>query len=159
MKKSILALAISLLAFACSTPESNTEFNDEAEARHEVVFDLTDNQWNLTELNGGEFELSEGFDTAPYIAFVREEEENKITGNAGCNSYFGDYELSEGNSISFSKMGATMMACPNHELEQSYLDAVETTVSFIIDQNTLSFLNEEGEVVARFENGEKASED
>lgn len=159
MKKSIFVLAIALLAFACSATESNSEFNDEAEASHEVVLNLTDNQWNLTELNGEAFELSEDFNTTPYIAFVTEESENKIVGNAGCNRYFGGYELGEESMISFSQMGATMMACPNLDLEESYLKAVGSTVSFMIDQNTLSFLNEEGEIVAKFENGEKASED
>lgn len=46
---------------------------------------------------------------------------HRITGNAGCNHYFGQIESLENGSISFGAIGATKMACPDMSLENEFL--------------------------------------
>lgn len=41
-------------------------------------------------------------------------EDDQVRGNAGCNSYFGTYEVN-GNQIVFSQLGMTEMACMEPE--------------------------------------------
>lgn len=57
-------------------------------------------------------------------------EAKRISGNAGCNSYFGGYALT-GNAISFTKMGATKKYCPDKEVskkEKALLNAFSEVV-------------------------------
>ncbi len=42
-------------------------------------------------------------------------ETKQISGNAGCNSYFGGYTLTD-RDITFSKIGATKKYCPDKEV-------------------------------------------
>jgi heat shock protein HslJ len=54
--------------------------------------------------------------------------ENRATGFAGCNRFFGSYEL-DGSSLTFGPIGATRMACPYLEtgLETSVMEALGST--------------------------------
>lgn len=45
----------------------------------------------------------------------------RITGNAGCNRYFGQIESLEDGTLSFGAIGATKMACPNMKREDEFL--------------------------------------
>jgi len=40
--------------------------------------------------------------------------ENRVSGNSGCNNFFGSYQV-EGEYITFSQMGSTKMACMDEE--------------------------------------------
>lgn len=47
-------------------------------------------------------------------------ENERLAGNGGCNTFFGNYALN-GDKLGFSAMGSTMMACPEGvESEQSF---------------------------------------
>jgi len=72
-------------------------------------------------------------------------------GFAGCNSFFGSFELKESNGISFGKMGATMMACKDMGFERNYLDALTNTSSYSINGNKLILFNEQKIALAKFE--------
>lgn len=54
---------------------------------------------------------------APY--FMMNSLEKRISGTFGCNRFFGTYVLSPGDSLQLSKLGVTMMACPDMELEDA----------------------------------------
>lgn len=62
-------------------------------------------------------------DAKTTIAFS---ENNQISGNAGCNQYFGTFDLSEG-SFSVSGIGSTRKMCPENVMtqEQNYLITLE----------------------------------
>ncbi len=45
-------------------------------------------------------------------AFLRFETEGKVSGFAGCNHFFGTYEIIDNESIQFGQMGATRKMCP-----------------------------------------------
>ena len=78
-------------------------------------------------------------DTEITAEFVSAEE--TVKGSAGCNSYFGSYEL-KGSQLSIpGPIGATEMYCMEPEgvmdQEQEYLAALQLAASYEIDGNEL----------------------
>lgn len=103
--------------------------------------DFPDNEirgkyWKLIELKGAPVSKSEF--TGVEVHFMMNAEENRISGNGGCNSFNGQFELLEGNRIRFSKMATTMMACPNPESEGAFFKVLETCDNYTIHNDTLS---------------------
>ncbi len=71
---------------------------------------IGENEWKLIQMNnvGKDYgKASIKFNTA----------ENRISGNTGCNNFFGSYKV-DGEYISFAQMGATKMLC-NEESNQT----------------------------------------
>ena len=77
-------------------------------------------EWDLAEINGQKIELAEGI-TTPFIGF--NQQEDRIYGNAGCNSFFGEMIIDSTNvdALRFDHLGSTRMMCPNMELEDTFL--------------------------------------
>lgn len=77
-------------------------------------------EWDLAEINGQKIELAEGI-TTPFIGF--NQQEDRIYGNAGCNSFFGEMIIDSTNldALRFDHLGSTRMMCPNMELEDKFL--------------------------------------
>ena len=80
------------------------------EEKDPTVEYLTGKVWVLR--NIGSLPAVKGFKTT--IAFS---EDNQISGNAGCNQYFGSYELSE-ESFNVSGIGSTKKMCPENIMTQ-----------------------------------------
>ena len=57
-------------------------------------------------------------------------EENKISGNGGCNNYFGTYDLFT-NGLNISNIGSTRMMCSEEKMEQelTYFNILENAKS------------------------------
>lgn len=76
-------------------------------------------EWNVTAVNGKAVQAEQ----LPYVGFAAED--NRVYGNAGCNFISGTYSVKGKTSkIQLGHMASTMMACPNMELEQSVLKAL-----------------------------------
>ncbi|OAN13767.1 heat-shock protein HslJ [Photobacterium jeanii] len=109
MKKRLLAtLAIPAMLAACAS--SNT-----AQVATEQV--LTNNNWVLTQVDSEALSLPEQM-PAPNLELGADMNAN---GFAGCNRYFGQAEVKEGK-VRIDKMGMTMMACsePEMQLENTF---------------------------------------
>lgn len=95
--------------------------------------------WELTYISGRRIAF-EGLypDKKPFIQFDRENK--RVSGNTGCNSFTGRFEVS-GSAISFPEpMAMTRMACPG-EGEQAFTDMLKKVNAYAItDGATLSFL-------------------
>lgn len=83
-------------------------------------------QWQVTEINGTSIDDEEAnvfFDVA----------EGKIHGNTGCNFFNGKitFDPAEANSVNFSEMGVTRMACLKGEQERNMLVALERATTAI----------------------------
>ncbi len=79
--------------------------------------------------------------------------EGKLTGTAGCNSYFAAYS-SDGQMLTFPQpIGTTMKLCPQvlMEQEQAYLGLLGKVNAYQIDNSTLVLLNHEQQAVLKFE--------
>ncbi len=87
-------------------------------------------------------------DKAPYIMFSRTEK--KASGNAGCNTFIGTYELKDGYSIRFSQLGTTMMACPEMTIEQEFMKVLETADNYNFDGVNLVLNRAKMAPLARF---------
>lgn len=80
---------------------------------------VLDGEWNVTSVEGKAVEASQ----LPYVGFAAEK--SLVYGNAGCNLITGTYRVDGKNGkIELGHVASTMMACPNMELEQSVLKAL-----------------------------------
>ena len=107
---------------------------------------LTDIPWLLIEL-GGEPPLPDTQITAEF------DEEGRVSGSSGCNSYNTTYEI-DGNQIVFSKeIIGTLMACPDPVMEQErvYLEALGAAATFEIVDEELTLFDPDGNPLARFQ--------
>ena len=82
---------------------------------------LENTYWKLQELDGQAVTTPEGQREAHMIL---QPAESRVGGNAGCNNFFGGYQL-DGETLRFGQTGATMMACPDGmDTEQAFLAAL-----------------------------------
>jgi len=74
----------------------------------------------------------------------------EVSGSAGCNSYFGLYEI-DGENITISQIGSTEMYCmePEGVMDQEtlYLSALGQAERFIIEDGTLEIFYSGGQVL------------
>lgn len=105
--------------------------------------------WKLIELNGSEVSVDERFNKVPLLMF--DAEESRFAGNAGCNQIMGQFKLQDqGNRIEFSQVGATLMLCPDMEMETEFIRMIESVDSYSLANDTLSLNNKEKKPLARF---------
>lgn len=74
--------------------------------------------------------------------------ENRVGGNGGCNSYGGNYTL-DGDTLTFSALFSTMMACaePSMAQELAYLSALESTQTYTLTRDTLTLTDARGQTL------------
>jgi heat shock protein HslJ len=134
----ILALAL-LGAMGCGTDEKKQETAETPAAGPK----LAGTSW-LVETVGGRAVLAE---TELTLRFGGNDQ---ITGNAGCNSFHGEFRLS-GESLSFGPLASTRKACPEGILDQEagYLAALARTERVRIEggKTLLLLPGEEGEPI------------
>jgi len=72
-------------------------------------------------------------------AFMEFSEDNRISGNASCNRFFGKYTLT-GSKMTIGEAGSTRMMCagPYSEQENHFLSTLSRVDSFVIDNGSLS---------------------
>ena len=91
--------------------------------------ELIGTYWKLSKLKGEMVNTPEGMKEAHMILAGAE---SRVHGNAGCNNFFGQFKTSE-NTLVFSAMGSTMMACPQAmDTERSFLAALGATTRYKI---------------------------
>lgn len=88
---------------------------------------ILEKYWKLIELNGRPVAVDSTFRKEPHIIF---KDSNRLTGNGGCNNISGEHKIEGFNTVSISKMISTKMACPNMDLEQEFLDALQDADNF-----------------------------
>lgn len=114
----------------------------------QTLADLENTYWKLTELYGQTIRFTSAGRGEPHL--MLRPPERQLMGFSGCNGFFGLY-LKEADRLSFSDLGATMMACPgNPDLETTYYRALKATEHFKIFGELLELYHGR-EVVARFE--------
>lgn len=111
---------------------------------------ITEKYWKLVEINGDPV-MPGSNALEPYI--ILKEENNRIVGTGGCNTFSGVYELGQMGNIRFSKMISTQKACLDMTIEKSLFKVLETTDNYTLspDGNTLSLNKARMAPLARFE--------
>lgn len=66
------------------------------------------------------------------------ESDNKVSGNAGCNNYFGNLSLdATAGNFDAKQIGSTRMSCNNLATEFSYLKMLNEVNKYVVSGNTL----------------------
>jgi len=112
-----------------------------------VHAELLGTYWKLVKLKSQMVRTPEGMKEAHMILAGAE---SRVHGNAGCNNFFGQFKTSE-NTLTFSAMGSTMMACPQAmDTERDFLAALGATTRYEISGLFLE-LYAEDQLLARLE--------
>ena len=110
------------------------------------VATIADNRWYLLEV-GGKTPERESLSKPPFLKV--QSGEQLIQGFAGCNNFTGSWLFID-NEFVFSRIAATRMACPvGMELEDDFLQALDSTRRYTIKGDILSLHDRRGKVLAR----------
>lgn len=76
-------------------------------------------------------------------------EAGQVSGFSGCNNFTGSYTI-DGDRVTFGRLAATMMACPEPEMafESAFHEAFSGTLRYSIRADQLSLITESGTVIA-----------
>lgn len=89
---------------------------------------------------------------APF--FVLDPKGNRVKGYAGCNRFSGTF-LFKGEVFIFNKLASTRMACPqNLSIENSFLEALDKTESYLIEDGMLLLMDKNEELTMRLKKKE-----
>ena len=114
--------------------------------RHNMEF--LNGNWRVTNVEGKNIDDSE-------MTVFLDIPELKIHGNTGCNFFNGDIYIdpSRSNSIDFSNMALTRMACPKADRERAMMVALEEARSAIAgnDDNTVMLIDGKGKQLMKLE--------
>lgn len=155
MKHVFFIIALAVTATACNnantrnTSEKTDSVPVQTETTESTNADLFGTEWKLLELNGKAITVDTTFKKEPVL--VLEKETEKLTGNGGCNNFMGSYKLKENSGIELSIDGATMMACPNLELEGQFIEVLKQTKSYQIAGDALVLNNDAKGAIAKLE--------
>jgi heat shock protein HslJ len=136
-------MAAMLLIAACSLPGDRAA---DAAATSSTA-SLENTYWKLTHLGADQV----GAPAAREPHFVLHPEDRRVSGSGGCNRMLGSYSLG-GQSLSFSQLAGTMMACTEGmETERAFHEALSKAVTWKIEGERLELFDGKGQSVARFE--------
>jgi heat shock protein HslJ len=105
--------------------------------------------WTLDSYVNGEGQL---VDVLPDTEITAEFQDGQIRGNAGCNTYFGSYQV-DGNSLSIGPVAMTEMYCFPEELmaqETDYLAALGNAASYQVAEGQLHILDAGGQTILAY---------
>lgn len=143
------SIVISALALATITVMSSCKSSKQAgtNASNSGSEALYQNEWKLTELQGEAVATSS---TAGLL--FTSGKPNRVSGNTGCNRLNGSFELTGTNTIKFSPVATTRMACMDakeNTTEQKFTDALSKAGNWRIDNGVLLLQSGEN-IVAKF---------
>ena len=103
--------------------------------------------WVLSELMGKKVETSPGNREAH---MTLDPELGRVSGNNSCNLFNASYELMEGDRIRFGKGMNTLMACPDMETGQLFMDVLEKADNYSVTGEMLTLNKARMAPLARF---------
>lgn len=161
MKNSLLAgisfsFAIALFSCKSQSPTNRTSSmelkNDSTGRSQDSSSDqnqaILEKYWKLVELYGNPVVVDSTFIKEPHIIFKKQD--NRIIGSGGCNNITGSYELAADGSISVPQPIATRMACPNMEIENKFLEALQMADNYTVNEDMLVLNKARVAPLARF---------
>lgn len=142
MKKLFFSLMLMGAMISCA-PKNEAPKADAPDATTDSVQVSTSElmgEWSVVTIAGTEVKMTS--EPLPVIQF----QDSLVSGNAGCNTFNGGYELSA-EALTFGDFAVTKMMCPDMQVEDAFLQAIHQVASFKIADNKLSLLNAEGQEV------------
>lgn len=135
--KYILTLSIllfTLMITSCKETKKTTEAPS---------YEVYSGKYEIKSLNGKEL--------ARTLYFTVETSEKKISGKTDCNSYFGNYTVTNNNEIKIGPLASTEMYCEEHvmKVEREIFKAYNDSKTFSFDSNMLTLFSEDGALLIR----------
>ncbi|MFW6257753.1 MAG: META domain-containing protein [Prolixibacteraceae bacterium] len=113
------------------------------------VSQITENKWKLESLKGFSENQLKQSPLPPSMEF--DTENQRISGFAGCNNYFGNFKITDQGKINISNLASTKKMCINSmELEEAYLKTLKNSEWILVDGETLDLKDKEETVIASF---------
>ncbi|GAB7016954.1 META domain-containing protein [Methanogenium cariaci] len=112
---------------------------------------LTTGEWHMVSYRDAEGKTVSALEGSKVTAVFGTD--GQVTGNSGCNTYFGSYTTDK-PSISVGPLGLTLMYCETPagvmEQETGYLAALEAAVTYQLSGEDLTLQTKDGSVSVRF---------
>jgi heat shock protein HslJ len=102
-------------------------------------------EWTLIELDGTA--IAPAANGTPTMSLSSKD--LRARGFAGCNRFFGSYELN-GTRLRLAGLAATRMACPEMSVEAAVMKALDETATWKIDGRTLELFDATGKLRSRW---------
>lgn len=143
--KASVGFAFFLLFLAGLALVNLRNMGEEAKASQPTVLELTQSAWRPSHI--GEMQLDETVEL--YVQF---DSDGKLSGHAGCNRFFGSYQLT-GTDLKIEPIGMTRMACSDTvmSIEISFIEALQSAASIAHRDGRIALQNAAGETNARFD--------
>src|SRR5690554_3973304 len=110
---------------------------------------VVEKYWKLKTLEGKEVGFASDQDQE--VHFILKDHNKTVVGYAGCNSFSGDYNLSNNNTIEVSKLRSTLRVCPDASFkEDAFLKVFSTPTTYQVDGDALTLYKDQ-KPVATFE--------
>jgi copper homeostasis protein (lipoprotein) len=110
-------------------------------------YTLAETKWKLVSLNK-EKVIQKGKKT--YFLKLNSRDA-RFTAFAGCNSIGGNYVMPSSDTIDFSEVIMTQMACPDMTLEDKFGSMLVHVIRYRLEGNTLAFFGQRNKLLAKFE--------
>ena len=150
--KQLLSIAIlSTVAIACTNQSDDFTVIRSANEVSEVnkVSDMSDlpipiegTVWNLVSYKQQQI--------LPKSEITAEFKKGRVSGSAGCNRYFADYQLLDAK-LNVNSVGSTKIACPDvdglMEQETTYLRLLDKAQTATVENNQLTIKTDDGDLV------------
>lgn len=133
--KNLMVLIVFLLMFTsgCKTTKNMEELPKMMNSA------LTNSYWQLSILNGNVVQTVKV--QKPYLKFSAN---GMVSGNAGCNTFNGNYANDAENQLMFDQLKRTKMSCPDLAVENQFVSSLENVAAYSISLDTLILLNGSG---------------
>ena len=109
---------------------------------------LSDRYWKLTSLNNSPLDTARTGPKVPHL--ILHPEDGIASGTGGCNSLSAVYQSSDDNSISFSRVVSTKMACQHADYEADFIRLLEEATSYSLQNDHLLFFSADGDTILQF---------
>lgn len=99
---------------------------------------LVGTQWRLLRIEHADGSIN--WASAKQTSNITFNSDGRVGGHAACNGFFASYELGESSELQLGHAGATLMACPQPNLAQSFLQTLGQVESYAIVGNHLRLI-------------------
>ena len=131
-----IILILTTLSLAACSPAANP-------------FALAGSNWKLVSYGAASAPIPAVSGANTHLTF---DEQRRLSGNMGCNSFGVDYKLADSNRMVFGVVMSTMMACPGQvmEQEQAVLQVINLEATYQLNVDNLTITSKDGKTAAAF---------
>jgi heat shock protein HslJ len=104
------------------------------------TINLSNSSWQLTGIHNKQV-MTSSMGEGIFLTF--EAFENQVSGFAGCNRFFGNYQVGENGTLTLNAIGSTKMMCRNMATETEFLNTIRMVNQYKITGQTLEFYQNE----------------